>query len=338
VAVLGLGVCLAASAAERRLNLYIWSEYIDPAVVSQFERQFQCKVSIDLYEESESMLAKLQNGGDSLYDVVVPSDHLIPAMRKLGLLAELRHTNLTNLVNLDPAFLNPAYDPGNRHSVPYQWGTVGILARQPKDKPLLRSWSLLFDPAQQPGPFVVMDSMRDTLSAALKFKGHSLNSTNSNHLREARDLLVQTKKRCLAFEGSVAAKNRILARSVAAAMVYSGEGIRAMREDPGTVYFVPEEGGQVWVDNLVVTARAPHRDLAEQFINFVLEPEVSARISNFTRFSTPNRAARKHIAPEDLANPAMYPPPEIRSKLEVLSDLGPGLRLYNEVWTQVKAR
>jgi spermidine/putrescine transport system substrate-binding protein len=183
-----------------------------------------------------------------------------------------------------------------------------------------------------------MDSMRDTISAALKFKGWSLNSTDPTQLKEIRDLLVETKKRCLGFEGSVAGKNRVLAKTANAALVYSGEGIRAMREDTNVVYFVPEEGGQLWVDNLAVTAKAPHRDLAEQFINYLLEPEIGAKISNFTRFSTPNRAARRFIPPEDLSNPAMYPPAEVRKKLESLADVPGASRLYNEVWTQVKAR
>lgn len=324
-------------AAERTLNLFIWSEYVDPAVVADFEKQFDCKVNIDLYEDVESMLAKVQGGG-AAYDVVVPSDHIIQPMIRLKLLAPLRHQNLPNLNNLDAKFINPAYDRGNQFTVAYQWGTVGVLARTTKHKPLPQSWSLFFDPAQSPGAFLLLDSPRETIGAALAYQGHGINSTEPKDLKAARDLVLEAKRRSKGFDGSVGAKNKVLAKTVQAAMVYSGEGVRAMLEDTNTVYFIPKEGGIVWVDSLAVLARAPHRDLAEKFINFVLDPKQSARISNFTRFSSPNRAAREHLRSEDLGNPAIYPPPEVVARLEFLEDLGGKLRRFDEAWTQVKAK
>lgn len=332
-------LALGAAAGPARLNLFIWSEYIDPAVVSAFEKRSDCKVTIDLYEDAESMLAKVQGGGVSLYDLVVPPDHMVPAMIKLKLLAPLRHDRIPNLKNLDPNFLDPAYDRGNRFTVAYQWGTLGIFARQPPDaKPLPRSWGLLFDPALQPGPFLLIDSVRDMLGTALKYKHHSLNSTEPDHLKEVRNLLLAAKKRSLGFEGSVGGKNRVLAKTATAAIVYSGEGIRGMAEDKDTIYFIPGEGSQIWVDNLAVLAHAPHRDLAEKFIDFILDPRIGAQVSNFTQYSTPNQAALAFIRAEDLKNPVIYPPPDVRSRLEVLNDLGPKTRLYDEVWTQVKAK
>jgi spermidine/putrescine transport system substrate-binding protein len=332
---LGLG---GSPAAEFRLNLYIWSEYIDPTVIADFEKQFAAKVTLDLYEDAESMLAKLQGGGTSLYDVVVPPDHLVPAMVKLGLLAPLRKSNLPNFANIDGKFINPSYDPGNKFTVPYQWGTVGIYARQSKDRLLPRTWGLFFEPKLAPGNLVLIDSVRDMLGAALKFKGHSLNSTNLAELKEARDLVIAAKKRSSGFENSVGAKNRVLARAAAAAIVYSGEGIRGAAEDGETVFFIPAEGSEIWVDNLAIPARAPHRDLAEKFINYLLDGKVGARVSNFTQYSTPNQAALPFIRPEDLKNPTLYPSPELRAKLEFLEDLGGKTRLYDEVWTQVKSK
>ena len=161
---LGIAVARANAAEQAKLNLFIWSDYIDPALVKQFEQRHGCKVTVDLYEDAESMLAKLQGGGDSLYDVVVAPDHVIKPMLKLHLLAPLRHQNITNLANLDPSFRNPPYDRGNKFTVAYQWGTVGIFAK--RDNALPQSWGLLFDPKQQPGPFLLIDSVRDTLGAA----------------------------------------------------------------------------------------------------------------------------------------------------------------------------
>jgi spermidine/putrescine transport system substrate-binding protein len=339
VTLLGLAMVWAVCAAPARLNLFIWSEYIDPKLIAEFENKNDCKVNIDLYEDAESMLAKVQSGGVSLYDVVVPPDHLVPVMLKLNLLAPLRHENIPNLKNLDDTFANPPYDRGNRYTAAYQWGTVGILARLVKGQPPpAPTWGLFFDPRQQTGPFVLIDSLRDTIGAALKYKGYSLNSTDAEQLKQARDLIIEAKKRSSGFEGSVGAKNKVLAKTAHLAIVYSGEGTRGSSDDPGVVYFIPREGSQIWVDNMAVPARAPHHDLAEKFINFMLEGRVGAQLSGFTQFASPNRAAMALIPAADRKNPAIYPPPEIRSRLEFLEDLGGKTRLYDEIWTQVKAK
>jgi spermidine/putrescine transport system substrate-binding protein len=330
---------LCGGGAESKvLNLYIWSEYIDPQVIAQFEKESGAKVNLDVYEDAESMLAKIQGGGVSLYDLVVPPDHLVPAMIKLKLLTPLNRERLPNFKNLDPQFINPPYDPGNAYTVPYQWGTVGIFARTNAGEVLAHSWGLLFDPKLQPESFVLIDSVRDLVGAALKYRGYSINSTDPAQLKEARGLILEAKKKALSFEGSVAGKNRVLARAARAAVVYSGEAARGMNEDKGTIYFIPEEGSQIWVDNLAIPAKAPHRELAERFINFILDAKIGAQISNFNQFSTPNHAALPHIRPEDLKNPAIYPPAAVRKKLEFLTDVGVKSRLYDEIWTQVKSR
>lgn len=327
----------AANAEPRRLNLFIWSEYLDPALVTKFEREHDCKVVIDLYEDAESMLAKLETGG-AAYDLVVPTDYLIPRMIRRGMLAQLRHENIPNLTNLAPRFRNPPYDPGNRHTVAYQWGTLGVLARPAADQPLPETWGVIFDEKLAPGPVVLMDSMRDLLGAALKYQGHSLNSTNLAELRAARDLLLRAKRRARSLDGSVAAKNKVLGKSAQAAIVYSGEGLRAMSEDASVKYFVPKEGSLVWVDSLAVLAKSPNRDLAERFINFILEPAHGAQLSKFTQFSSPNQAALPLLPVEDQRNPALYPQGEFAERLEYVSDPGPATRLYDEIWTQIKSR
>ncbi|HEX7858904.1 MAG TPA: spermidine/putrescine ABC transporter substrate-binding protein [Verrucomicrobiae bacterium] len=328
----------SALAAEQRLNLFIWSEYLPPEVAQEFEKRFDCKLVIDLYEDAESMLAKVQGGGAGSYDIVVPPDYLVAAMVKQNLLSPLRLTNIANINNLDPKFRNPPYDPENQFTVAYQWGTVGIYARKKAGETLDESWSLLFDPKKQPGPIVLIDSMRDLIGAALKYRGQSLNSTDPAQLKAVRDLLVDAKKRSAGFAGSVAGKNKVLDKSARAAIIYSGEAGRGMAEDPETYYFIPREGSQIWVDNLVVLANAPHRDLAEKFVNFILEPEVGAKISNFTQFTTPNSEAKKLINPELLKNPAIYPSDETIKKLEFLKDLGRDTKLYDQVWTSAKSR
>jgi spermidine/putrescine transport system substrate-binding protein len=333
-----LGLLAASVKGEpATLNLFIWSEYIDPEVISGFEKKFDCHVVIDVYDEAEAMLAKLQGGG-AAYDVVVASDYLINGLVKQNLLAPLRKENIPNLKNLDPKFLRPPFDPENTYTAAYQWGTLGIYARRQDGRELAKSWGVLFDPALQPSSFVLMDSMRDTIGAALKYRGASFNSVDPRSLKEARDLLVSAKARSAGFASSVGGKNRVLDKSAQAAIVYSGEAARGMSEDKDTYYFTPKEGSEIWTDNLTVLARAPHRDLAEKFINYVLEAEPGAKISNYTQFATPNQAAKKFIKPELLENAAIYPPEDILAKLEFLKDLGRRTRYYDELWTQIKAR
>jgi len=336
ILILTLCSCGLLQAQENKLNLFIWSEYINPQIVKDFEAQTQSKVTIDVYEDAESMLAKVQGGGDALYDVVVPPDYMVSVMTHLHLLAPLRHQNIPNLTNLDGKFASPPFDPGNQFTAAYQWGTVGLYVR--RDAGLVESWSAIFDPARQPATFVLIDSVRDMFSAALKYKGHSLNSTNPKELLEARDLILAAKKRCLSFEGSVAGENKVLGGQAAAAIIYSGEGARGMAEDKGTRYFIPREGSQIWLDNMAVLARAPHRRLAEQFINYMLDAKTGARLSNYTKFASPNRAARSLIKLELLRDPAIYPPAETMGKLEFLKDLGPATKLYDQLWTEIKAQ
>lgn len=333
-------VCLLSSVglhgAGEQLNVFIWSEYLPQEVVQEFEKRNACKLVVDVYEDAESMLAKVQAG--SGYDIVVPPDYMVAALVKGNLLSPLRSAKIPNIKNLEPKFRNPPFDPENKYTVAYQWGTVGIFARKQQGELLEESWSLFFDAQKQPGPVVLIDSMRDLIGAALKYRGHSLNATAVAPLKEARDLLVEAKKRSAGFASSVAGKNKVLEKSARAAIVYSGEGGRGMEEDPETYYFIPREGSQIWVDNLVVLANAPHRDLAEKFINFILEPEIGAKISNFTQFTTPNAEAKKFIKPELLNNRAIYPDEQMLTKLEFLKDLGRDTRLYDQVWTSVKAR
>ena len=329
---------LSLHAANNKLNLFIWSEYIDPDLITQFEKLYDAKVIIDLYEDESSMMAKLQAGGAAQYDVIVPPDHTVPALIKLKLIAPLRHDNIPNLRHIDEHFASPWYDPSNRFTVPYQWGTVGIYARSPGEKPYRESWALLFDAKEQRGDFMLIDGMRDTLGAALKFRGSSLNSTDKKQLAAARDVLIDAKKRSRGFAGGVGGKNKVLAKECALAMAYSGDAARGMKEDAQTTYFIPQEGSQIWMDNLAVCAKAPHRLVAEKFLNFILTPEIGARLADFNLYATPNQAARAFVKPENLSNPIIYPPPAVMKRLEFLHDLGRDTKLYDEVWTQVKAK
>jgi len=335
---LTLAAVLPARAAHFKLNLFIWSEYIDPAVVAEFERLYDCKVNLDYFEDEDTMMSKLQAGGASQYDIVAPPDHCVPALIKLKLLSPLRHENILNLRNLEDRFQNPPWDPGNRYTVAYQWGATGLYVRKTNDQALPETWGLIFDPKLQPGPFLLLDSMRDMISAALRYLGFDPNSTHPAELKQARDLLLATKTRASGFEGGVGGKNKVLDKTVVAAVAYNGDAARGMKDDPATCFILPKEGAQMWVDSLAILAGAPHRFVAEKFLDFVLRPAISARLATFNRYATPNKAALPFIKSEDLRNPAIYPPPEVVKSLRFTQDLGRKTRLYDEIWTQVKAK
>jgi spermidine/putrescine transport system substrate-binding protein len=328
----------SAWAQQHKLNVFIWSEYIDPQIIAQFEKEFDCKVTLDLYEDNESMVAKLQGGGVSLYDIVVPSDYIIPSMLAQKLLAPLRPANLPNLKNLNPQFANREFDPGNKFTVPYFWGTVGIFIRREPGEKIDETWGLMFDPAKQIGSFLMMDDTRSCIGAALRYKGYSVNSTDKKQLREVRDLLLEAKKRSLGFEGGVGGKNKVLARVCKLAMVFNGDAVRGTKEDPDTYYFIPREGSDIWLDNLCIPAKAPHRDLAEKFINFILDPKIGAQNANAMSYATPNKAAEEFINPADLKNPAIYPTPKTMKNLEFMKDLGAKNPWYDELWTSIKSK
>lgn len=320
------------------IHVYNWSEYIDPQVYADFEAEFGVHVVEDTFASNEELLAKLQAGATG-YDIIVPSDYMVAIMVQQGLLAELNHTNLPNLVNVDPLFADPPYDPGMRHCVPYQWGTSGIgynteLFEEPPD-----SWAYLFEPelaSQYAGRFTMLNDPRESVGAALKYLGYSLNSTNEEELMQARDLLVQQKQWVYAYE-SEQFEDLLSADETVMAHGWSGDFFMAAVEDERIGYVIPQEGATIWADNLCVPASAPSRYTAEVFINYLLRPEVGARISNYTWYASPNAAATAFLNPDILEDPAIYPPPEVMARLEWIEDVGAATPLYERIWTEVKA-
>lgn len=332
-----------SAAREREVRVLMWSDYIDPDLVKDFEKTANTKVIIDVYEETESMLAKLQAGGDAQYDLIVASDHAVPVLAKLGLLAKLDRAQIPNAVNVDKRFNNPPYDPKGEYAIPYQWGTVGILYNKEKLPNFAASWAEVFggDPK---GRFLMLDSNRDTLGAALRASGKSVNATDVADVRAAgiKVLAAKEHKNFVGFDGSVGAAKKVVTGQADFALVYNGDALNAIREagDEGKKfeYVVPDEGSIIWVDTMVVPARAKDRAAAHQFINYLLDGPTGAKLSNYIQFATPNAASLPAIEESARKDPRIYPPEELIKKLEYLEDLGQNTRLYDEVWTAIKAR
>ncbi|MBI4409370.1 MAG: spermidine/putrescine ABC transporter substrate-binding protein [Gemmatimonadetes bacterium] len=322
-----------------RLHLFIWPDYLDPGLVREFEQAYGVDVVIDYYDNNEALIAKLGAGGAGQYDVVVASDYAVEVLRGQGRLQPLEHAHIPNLKNLDARFRALPFDPGNVVSVCYQWGTSGLGIRTDLlrvDVPL-DTWRLVFDSALAPGPFTMLSDPRETIGAALLYLGHSANSTDPAALAAAERLLVAQRSRVLTYTSFATGRDLLLSGDAVVAHNYSGDVLMAKAEVPAIRFVIPHEGAILWTDNLAVPAGAPHKRLAEVFINFLLDADVGARLSNFTRYASPNAAALPRIDPALRGDPAVYPDSAVLARLEILRDLGPARALYDRIWTRLRA-
>lgn len=335
VATLFCGQALAGN----ELRLYIWSEYIDPAIIKSFEQKYNCKVLVDLYESNEEMTAKLLAGGVSQYDIVVPSGYAVKSMLKQNLLMKLDKNKIPNLKNIDPKFDKLPSDPNSEFSVPYQWGTIGIFYRKDKVKNFEPSWKMVLSDNAN-GSFILMDSTREMIGSALLAMGKSPNTKDKKEIVAAAQTILKAKKNkdFKGFEGGIGGKNQVIAGAAAMAVVYNGDAVRGMSDNPNTAFVNPIEGGLIWVDSMGITAKAPNADMAHKFINYILDPQIGGQLSNFNRYPTPNAAAIPFITPDDLKNEAIYPSEATKKKLQFLDDLGMDNRIYDEAWTMIKTR
>lgn len=308
------------------LSFYNWSEYIDPDLIAAFEEQYGVDVVEDFYDSNEAMLAQLQAG--AVYDLIVPSDYMVGIMIEEGLLASLDKDALPNLSNLDPDFVNPPYDSTGEYSAAYQWGTTGLgvnLSIVGED--FEPSWALVFDTdltSTYPGGVSLLNDPRETMGAALKYLGYSLNTTDEAALQEAADLIVQAKDYITAFDTDQYDEN-LVNGEIAVSHGYSGNFFAAFAatDDPDNwAYVIPEEGATVWIDNMAVPAVSEHPCTAHTFINYLLDAENGAALTNWNYYASPNAAAEEFIDEEVLTDDTIYPSAELEEKLEIITDTG----------------
>ena len=320
------GTTCAVDQVDGDLNFYNWSEYIDPELVSGFEEQYGVDVVEDFYDSNEAMLAKLQAG--SVYDLIVPSDYMVGIMIDEGLLAALQRDAIPNLANLGAVFADPAYDPGGVYSAAYQWGTTGLgVNLDVVGEDYEPSWGLVFDPdlvSTYPGGITLLNDPRETMGAALKYLGYSLNSTSETELQEAADVIAGVKDYIAAFDSDQYDEN-LVNGEVAVTHGYSGNFFAAFDDIDGWdtfAYVIPEEGATLWVDNMAVPANAEHPCTAHTFINYLLDAENGAALTNWNYYASPNEASNEFIDPDILGDETIYPSDELRQKLEIIEDTG----------------
>lgn len=332
--------CGDPSRLDDELNIYNWTDYIDPEILTQFEEECGVSVVYDTFSSNEDLLAKLQAGASG-YDVIVPSDYMVTIMRQLDMLKPLDKENIPNLANLLPLFTDPPYDPGLQYSVPYQWGTTGIGYDIDATGEVPDSWEWIFNPeiAQQfDGKMSLLNDQRELIGAALKYLGYSMNSTDEAELEDAKQLLLSIKPFVATFD-SDSYGDLLVSGDVVIGHGWSGgyyQDIYAS-EDESLGYVIPREGGVIWTDNMAIPKTAPHPYTAEVFINYILDPEIGAQLTNWTFYASPNAAAEPFIDEEVLGDPGIYPPAETLDKLEFLADLGEGTLLWDRIWTEIKS-
>jgi spermidine/putrescine transport system substrate-binding protein len=320
----------------RVVNLAIWSNYLSPDLLALFEKKTGIKIQISNYSSNEELLAKLQAGASG-YDVAVPSDYMIYVMRKLKLLQELDFLQISNAKSLDPKFLKKHYDPENKYSVPYNWGTTGIAINRNLYSGTLKSWKELFEKPDLAGKISFLDDAREVLGAALKAQGYSLNSTHVDELMKAKELLLKSRSRIKAFTSEP--KMPLINGEIAVAHVFMSDALQARRTTGGKIdYIVPQEGSTLWIDNLVIPKGARNLKEAHEFINFLLE--ASSNVSTVTNILVaPVNKLAFALLPKELQNDKMlFPSPEILSRCEMIEDIGESLAVWDRIWTELKAR
>jgi len=316
------------------LHFYTWADYVDPAMIDRFEEENNCRVIEDTFDSNEAMYAKLKAGAAG-YDVIVPSSYMVDIMKEQNMLSPLDPNKLPNLGNIDPAFARIVSDPQMKYSVPWAVTVTGIayLANQiEKVEPTCS----VFEREDLRGRMTLLNDMRETVGAALKYLGYSINSTDEQELQQARDVVIKWKQNIAKFENEQY-KIGLASEEFYLVHGYSGDILQVMSENEHITFFMPKEGGSVAMDELVIPANAPHPELAHAFINFMLQADVAAKNTEFTSYLFPNIASYKLLPPELLSSPVLFPPEEAKTHLEVIQDLGEDNQKYTRIWDQIKA-
>ena len=318
--------------------IYNWGEYIDPEVLDMFEEETGIQVIYEEFETNEIMYPKIQSGAIA-YDLVCPSDYMIQKMIQNDLLQPLNFDNIPNAKNIGQVYYEKSrqFDPDNQYSIPYCWGTVGILYNTKMVEEPIDSWTVLWD-TQYKDNILMQDSVRDAFAVALKTLGYSLNSTSIHELTQAKDLLVQQKPLVQAYVIDQV-RDKMIGNEAAIGVIYSGEAIYTQTENPDLAYVVPKEGSNMWIDSWVMPKNAPNKENAEKFLDFLCRPEIALMNFEYITYSTPNEKAREQIEDPAIRNSEIaFPGDSILSRCETFTYLGEDAdEVYNQLWREVKS-
>ena len=323
---------------DEKLVVYNWGEYIDPEVLTMFEEETGIDIVYEEFETNEILYPKISSGAIA-YDVICPSDYMIQRMIENDLLSEINFDNIPNLKNIGKQYLEQSrqFDPENKYSVPYCWGTVGILYNKMMVDEPVDSWSILWDPKYKDN-ILMQDSVRDAFGVTLKYLGYSLNSIDLDELTEAKNLLIEQKPLVQAYVIDQV-RDKMIGNEAALGVIYSGEAIYTQKENPNLEYVIPKEGSNIWIDSWVIPKNAEHKENAEKFINFLCRPDIALMNFEYITYSTPNEAARELIEDESIRNSEIaFPDLSKYDNLETFQYLGTEAdQVYGDLWNKVKS-
>lgn len=317
------------------VNVYNWGENIDEDIFEIFEERTGIKVNFNTYDSNESLYSVLSMGGVS-YDVIIPSDYMIARMIGEGMLEEINYDNIPNLANVDPQYLNLDYDPDNKYTVPYTWGTIGIIYNTAKITGPITSWGALFDP-QYSGQILQFDNSRDAVATALLYLGYDINTTDELQIRDAYALLEEQKP---ILQGYVMDQiyDKLEGGEALIGPYYAGDAMMMMENNPDLAYVIPSEGSNWFVDCMCIPKGAANKANAEAFINFMCDTEIALMNMEVTGYATPLSTAYDELDEETRSNEIMFPSAETLSRCQIYINLSQAtLALYDELWIKLKA-
>jgi spermidine/putrescine transport system substrate-binding protein len=323
------------------MSWYTWGNYVSEDVLKKFTDACGVTVKVDVYGSNEEMEAKFKAGGNPGYDLITPSDYMVAKMAAANLLDKIDFANIPNFANIDPGHKGLYFDPNNEYSVAYNWGTTGIAYDKTKVSEPITNWTQIMEPGEGlQNKISLLDDVRESLGMALRFKGFSANSSSGEEINAARDALIAQKQFVKAYSDSPTAATNLVAGDVIAAMIYTNDANVAASQNPNIVYVIPGNVSTVWQDNMAIPAGAPSKYTAEVFINFMLQPDISAQNTNEMGLNSPNaEVIRLGLLDKALtSNPAIYPDiVAMGDALEYLRKGDPKVdELYQRAWDEVK--
>lgn len=326
----------------RVLNVYNWEDYFGETTIKDFEKISGVKVTLETFDDEEVMLSKIQSH-PSRYDVVITSGSSVRELSRMRLLAEINLSNISNLKNIGPEFRNHHYDPEERYSVPYLWGTTGIAVNRDFVKEKEPSWAILWNPAYG-GKIAMLNNLDEVIGAALKYLGYSINTLDLERIEEVHRKLLKQEPLLAGYLDPITIRSNLISGKLWAAQIYSGEGMYAADKNDSIEYIIPGEGSSRWIDCLVIPRDSRHKAEAHEFINFILEPEISGAIANYLWYANCNHAARAHTDREILESPYLYPPPSVLSNCEFFHLAGTAdqrrstQKKFNRIWSELRLK
>ena len=322
------------ASAEEVVNVFNWGEYMDEEVFTIFEQETGIHVNKMYFNDNEDMMIQIRVSNGQ-YDVVFPSDYCVERMITDDLIQPINFDNVPNFSYTLDSLKNPDYDPDNLYSVPFMWGTVGILYDKQKVTEPVDSWGILWDEKYKDDIFM-LDSIRDTMGVALKYLGYSMNTRDLLQLKEATDKLIEQKPLVKAYYVDES-KDKMKNGEAALSVMWSGDALLCMNANENLDYSVPKEGSNVWVDAMVIPKSAKNKENAEKLINFLCRPDIAQRNCEYICYSTPNRETVELMGEEYQSNPVFNPSQEILDRCEFFHDIPDQyLKIYNSFWEQVK--